>query len=419
MTIALTAARIFDGKSDRIEEGGILLVEGERIVATGANLQIPSHSEVIDFGDSTLCPGFIDAHTHLTFAAESYDQRLINRFRKHQAEKAYQAALNARVTLEGGFTTVRDVGCLEQRSFIDVSLRNAIAQGLVSGPRMLVAINSIGATGGHTDRNGGLRFEATGGELDYRDGIADSPADLRKAVRFNVRYGADLIKFCASGGVMSFHDEVDVPQLTPEEMAALVDEAHRLRKKVAVHCHGDQAAREAIEAGVDSVEHGSFLRDETLEIMKAKGVYLVPTLLVGQELARRLEGMPPHVSDKARRAIEAAAMMTGRAIEVGVKIGLGTDAGACQHGNNAREMALLVRAGMSPVAALKTATSVNADLLGVSEKLGTLEEGRLADVVAMPGDPTEEITATEHIFFVMKEGRIIKHGRRPQGASMN
>ena len=192
MTIALKAARIFDGKSDRIETGGVVLVEDEEIAACGPDLRIPAGVERIELGDVTLCPGFIDAHTHLTVGAKSYNEFFIDRFRQHVAEKAYQAAVNARVTLEGGFTTVRDVGCLYPGSFIDVSLRNAIAKGQLPGPRMLVAINLIGATGGHSDRDAGLHFHATGRESDYTDGIADSPADLRKAVRFNVKYGADV-----------------------------------------------------------------------------------------------------------------------------------------------------------------------------------------------------------------------------------
>jgi imidazolonepropionase-like amidohydrolase len=408
MTIALKAARIFDGKSDRIETGGVVLVEDEEIAACGPDLRIPAGVEGIELGDVTLCPGFIDAHTHLTVGAKSYNEFFIDRFRQHVAEKAYQAAVNARVTLEGGFTTVRDVGCLYPGSFIDVSLRNAIAKGQLPGPRMLVAINLIGATGGHSDRDAGLHFHATGRESDYTDGIADSPADLRKAVRFNVKYGADVIKFCASGGVMSLADEVDTPQLTLDEMTAVVDEAHRLRKRVAVHCHGDSAARDATEAGVDSIEHGTFIRDETLEAMKARGVYLVPTLLVQHQLGRGLDRLPPELAVKARQAVEAAPALVRRALEIGVKIALGTDSGVCRHGINAREMGLLVNAGMSPIAALKSATSVNAELLGLDSKIGTLEAGKRADIIALPGDPGQDIRVTEKVMFVMKDGKVVR-----------
>src|ERR1700692_678429 len=263
MTIALKAARIFDGKSDRIETGGVILIEGEEIAACGPDLRVPAGAERIDLGDATLCPGFIDAPTHLSVGGNSYNEFFIDRFRHHVAEKAYAAAVHARLTLAGGFTTVRDVGCLYPNSFIDVCLGKAISKGQLPAPPMLVAINLIGATGGHSDRNAGLHFHATGRESDYTDGIADSPADLRKAVRFNVKYGADVIKFCASGGVMSLADEVDTPQLTLDEMTAVVDEAHRLRKRVAVHCHGDRAAIDAIPAGGASIDHGPFLRAET------------------------------------------------------------------------------------------------------------------------------------------------------------
>jgi len=412
MTIALKASRIFDGKSDRVEASGVVLVEGEAIAACGPDLRIPAGAQRIDLGDVTLCPGFIDAHTHLTVGVKSYNEYFIDRFRQHVAEKAYQAAVNARVTLEGGFTTVRDVGCLYPDSFIDVSLRNAIAKGQIPGPRMLVAINLIGATGGHSDRNAGLHFRATGRESDYTDGIADSPADLRKAVRFNVKYGADVIKFCASGGVMSLADEVDTPQLTLDEMTAVVDEAHRLRKRVAVHCHGDRAAIDAIDAGVDSIEHGTFLRDETLEAMKAKGVFLVPTLLVQNQLGRGLDRLPPELVVKARQAVEAAPAMVRRALAIGVRIALGTDSGVCRHGINAREMRLLVEAGMSPLAALKSATSVNAELLGLSSRIGTLEAGKRADVIALAGDPGEDIRAAEKVVFIMKDGNVVRTGNR-------
>jgi imidazolonepropionase-like amidohydrolase len=412
MTIALKASRIFDGKSDRVEASGVVLVEGEAIAACGPDLRIPAGAQRIDLGDVTLCPGFIDAHTHLTVGVKSYNEYFIDRFRQHVAEKAYQAAVNARVTLESGFTTVRDVGCLYPDSFIDVSLRNAIAKGQIPGPRMLVAINLIGATGGHSDRNAGLHFRATGRESDYTDGIADSPADLRKAVRFNVKYGADVIKFCASGGVMSLADEVDTPQLTLDEMTAVVDEAHRLRKRVAVHCHGDRAAIDAIDAGVDSIEHGTFLRDETFEAMKAKGVFLVPTLLVQNQLGRGLDRLPPELVVKARQAVEAAPAMVRRALAIGVRIALGTDSGVCRHGINAREMPLLVEAGMSPLAALKSATSVNAELLGLSSRIGTLEAGKRADVIALAGDPGEDIRAAEKVVFIMKDGNVVRTGNR-------
>ena len=249
-------------------------------------------------------------------------------------------------------------------------------------------------------------------ELGPAEGIAHGPAGFREAVRYQVKYGADAIKFCASGGVLSLADEVDTPQLTPEEMNALVDEAHRLRKKVAAHCHGDRAAREAILAGVDSIEHGSFLGEETLALMKARGTFLVPTLLAGDWIGGKLEKYPPEIAAKARAALAARSEMFRNAVRLGVRIGFGTDSAVSPHGINAKEFALMTGLGMSPVDALKSATSVDAELLGIAAKVGTLEPGKTADVIAMPGDPTADITATERVFFVMKEGKTMKHHRR-------
>jgi imidazolonepropionase-like amidohydrolase len=408
MAIVIKAARIFDGKSDGLLHNSSVVVEGDKIAGLVATGHVPSGADLVDLGDVTLSPGFIDAHTHLTVAAEAYDQFFIHQFRQHVAERAYLAALNARVTLEAGFTTVRDVGCIPGSNFVDVSLRNAIAQGLVPGPRMLVARNLIGATGGHCDFTGGLSFRATGRELDYTDGVADGPSALRQAVRFNVKHGADLIKFCASGGVLSLADEVDTPQLTLEEMTAVVDEAHRLRKRVAVHCHGDHAAKEAILAGVESIEHGSFLQGDTLSTMKSKGTYLVPTLFALEWLTSEGTRLPPAVETKALAAKASHSEVFRRAVELGVRIGYGTDASVFPHGMNAKDFAIMVGLGMSPAAALRTATSVNAELLGVENRLGTLEEGKVADIVAMPGDPIDDITVTERVSFVMKEGTIVK-----------
>ena len=260
--IALKAARLFDGKSRTLTQNGVVLVQGDKITDAGANVAVPPGAQVIDLGDATLSPGFMDAHTHLTLDLSNYQAARLRELQVSTSAKAYSVIPAARVTVEAGFTTVRDVGARTYRShdYIDVSLRDAIAKGIVVGPRMFVATCGIGATGGHFDEAAGFRDGLFGPEPDYTDGIADGPDAVRKAVRFEVRNGADVIKAAVSGGVLSLTDEVDVPQFTPPEMAALVDEAHRLRKKVAVHCHGDQAGREAIEAGVDSIEHGSFLK---------------------------------------------------------------------------------------------------------------------------------------------------------------
>ncbi len=407
--IALKAARLFDGKANALVQNGVVVVQDGRIVEAGANVAVPEGAQVIDLGDATISPGFIDSHTHLTADyARPYNQRRLSALETSAPLAAYQAIPYAMRTLHAGFTTVRDLG---SRDFVDVALRDAIAQGLVAGPRMLVATKGIGATGGHFDDTNAFRDHLFGRQPDYTDGIVDGPEEVRKAVRYEVKNGADVIKGSVSGGVLSMKDEVDVPQLTPEEIKALVDETHRLRKKLAVHCHGDTAARDAINAGVDSIEHGSFMKKETLALMKAKGTYLVPTLLPTDYILGKISAYPPEIQEKAKAAAQARGEMFRNAVQVGVKIAFGTDGGVFPHGENAKEFALMTQLGMAPLDALRSATSVAADLLGVSTIVGTLEKGKAADVIAMPGDPVADITATERVFFVMRDGKVVRHDK--------
>src|SRR5437667_3263769 len=412
-TIALKAARMFDGKSNALIQNGVVIVQGDKIVDAGSNLQIPSGVEVIDLGEATLSPGFMDAHTHLTADfSGNYNERRLQEVDLNVSEQAIRATAFARATVEAGFTTVRDLGSrfVGSREFVDVALRNSINKGIVVGPRMLVATKGIGATGGHFDPTSGFRDFLFGREPDYTDGIADGPDEIRKAVRFEVKNGADVIKAAVSGGVLSLADEVDTPQLTPAEMAALVDESHRLRKKVAVHCHGDKAAREAIDAGVDAIEHGSFMKPETVTMMKKKGTFLTPTLMASEWIMGKLDNYPPALQAKAKAAGVARSDMFRSAVKMGVKISFGTDAAVFPHGQNAREFKLMVDLGMAPIDALKSATVSDAELLGIAQEVGTLETGKLADVIAMPSDPTSDITATERVSFVMKEGKIVRRG---------
>jgi imidazolonepropionase-like amidohydrolase len=411
-TIVLKAARLFDGKSNALVQNGVVIVQGDKIVDVGPNLPAPEGAQVIDLGDATLSPGFMDAHTHVTLDYTDFSKRRMEELSLNVAEQTLRATTYARATVEAGFTTVRDVGSrfVASREFVDVALRNAINQGLVVGPRMLVATHGIGATGGHFDPTSGFRDLLFGTEPDYTDGIADGPDEIRKAVRFEVKNGADVIKAAVSGGVFSLADEVDTPQFTPAEMAALVDESHRLRKKVAVHCHGDAAARDAINAGVDSIEHGSFMKPDTLRLLKSKGTYLTPTLMAVEFIMGKIDSYPPAVQAKARAAAAARSDMFRNAVKMGCKISFGTDAAVFPHGQNAKEFKLMVDLGMPPIEALKSATSADADLLGIAQKTGTLEKGKLADVIGMPGDPTVDITATERISFVMKDGKIIRNG---------
>src|SRR5881296_4620377 len=419
--IVLKAARLFDGKSNALVQNAVVIVQGDKIVDAGSNLPIPSGAQVVDLGDATLSPGFMDAHTHLTADfSGNYNERRLQQLDLNVSEQAIRATAFARATVEAGFTTVRDMGSrfVASHEFVDVALRNSINKGVIVGPRMLVATKGIGATGGHFDPTGGFRDFLFGREPDYTDGIANSPDEIRKTVRFEVKNGADVIKAAVSGGVLSLGDEVDTPQLTPAEMTALVDESHRLRKRVAVHCHGDQAAREAIEAGVDSIEHGSFMKPETVTMMKNKGVFLTPTLLATEWIMSKLDNYPPALQAKAKAAAAARSEMFRNAVKMGVKISFGTDAAVFPHGQNAKEFKLMADLGMSPIDALKSATASDAELIGISQKLGTLEKGKLADLIAMPGDPTQDITATERVTFVMKEGKIIRKGpRTPQGTA--
>src|SRR6266568_969135 len=411
--IALKAARLFDGKSKALITDGVIIVQGDKIVDAGSNLPVPAGAQVIDLGDATLSPGFMDAHTHLTLDySGNYNQRRLDELDLNVSEQAIKAVTFARATVEAGFTTVRDLGSrfVASREFVDIALRNSINKGVIVGPRMLVATKGIGATGGHFDPTSGFRDFLFGREPDYTDGIANGPDEIRKAVRFEVKNGADVIKAAVSGGVLSLADEVDTPQLTPAEMAALVDESHRLRKKVAVHCHGDQAAREAIEAGVDSIEHGSFMKPETLTRMKNKGTFLTPTLMATEWIMSKLDNYPAALQAKAKAAGVARSDMFRNAVKMGVKISFGTDAAVFPHGQNAKEFKLMVDLGMTPIDALKSATANDAELLGIAQKVGTLEKGKLADIVAMPGDPASDITATERVFFVMKEGKIVRNG---------
>ena len=414
--IALKAARLFDGKSKTLMSNAVVLVQGNVITDVGSNVQIPADAQVIDLGDATLSPGFMDAHTHLTLDySGNYNERRLKELEKNVSEMAYECIAYARATVEAGFTSVRDVGSriTNTHDFPDVSLRNAINRGILVGPRMQVATHGIGATGGHFDPFSGFRDMLLGREPDWTDGIVDSPDEVRKAVRYEVKNGADVIKAAVSGGVLSLKDEVDVPQLTPAEMAALVDETHRLRKKVAVHCHGDQAAREAINAGVDSIEHGSFLKPETLSLMKSKGTYLTPTLLATDYIIPRLKTYPPEVQKKAQAAGDARSEMFRNALKLGVKISFGTDAAVFPHGQNAKEFALMTGWGWRRLMRCGARHQSMPILLGVAQKLGTLEKGKLADIIAMPGDPTQDITVTQRVSFVMKDGKIIRNGPAP------
>ena len=404
----LKAARMFDGRGDTTVPNAVVVVESGRITAAGSGLAVPAGARVIDLGDATLLPGFIDAHVHLTGeSADDWYRAAVEGLRRTVAEKAIRATEYARRTLMAGFTTVRNVGADD---YIDVGLRNSISAGVIPGPRMLVATQALGARGGHCDTTG-FPYLLFGKEPGVAEGIASGADAFRDAVRFEVKYGADVIKVCATGGVLSLTDEVDTPQLTQAEMDAIVNEAHRLRKKTAAHAHGAEGAKVAIRAGIDSIEHGSFLDDEALRMMKERGTYFVPTLMAGEYAGGRksTRTYPPEIAAKAKAALESRSAAFRNALRMGVKIAFGTDSAVSPHGRNAEEFALLVEHGMTPAAALRTATSAASTLLGIDRRTGTLEPGKDADVVAVPGDVLADVRATEKVAFVMRGGKVYRN----------
>jgi len=405
VSVVLKAARVFTSTSERPLVPGMVVVEGDHIKQVGQNLTVPPGAKVIDLGDATLLPGFIDAHVHMAMEmSDDWYRDFYQGALRFPAEQALYAAKYARLTLEAGFTTVRDLG---SQDYVSLGLRNAINAGVAVGPRMMIANHGIGSTGGHADDAPypPERIKPAG----TIQGVCNGPAQCREAVRFQIKFGADVIKCMPSGGVLSLSDPVDVPELTREEMDAIVSEAHAWHRKVAAHCHGDEAARIAIAAGVDSIEHGSFLQDDTLRLMKQKGVYLVPTLFAGYWVGEKADRFPPAIAVKARAAAAQMQSMFQRAMKIGVKVAFGTDSAVEPHGLDAREFDLMVKNGMTPAQALISATASGADLLGLADKIGTLEPGKLADLVAVPGDPLQDIRQTEKVSFVMQGGKVVKN----------
>jgi imidazolonepropionase-like amidohydrolase len=404
-TYVLKATRLFDGASGQLTTPGMVVISNGVIQSVGG--AAPAGATVIDLGDATLLPGFIDAHVHLTDEFNpDYNGQALLALQRPISEHAIRATVNARKTVMAGFTTVRDVGSSD---FIDVGLRNSINAGFIPGPRMLVSVHALGSTGGHCDDGAGFRYGVFGRETGPEDGVINTPDQARYAVRFNVKYGADVIKTCASGGVLSPTDDVDVPQLTQAELNALVDEAHTLHRKTAAHSHGAESSKRAILAGIDSIEHGTFLDDADMRMMHDRGTFLVPTLTTRVGLAE--SKFPPLVQEKATRAVKQQDAMVKRALALGVKIALGTDAAVYPHGDNALEFAFMVADGMTPAQSLMAGTTSAAELLGLQDKVGALKAGMLADVVAVPGNPVENIKATQSVIFVMKDGAILRNDR--------
>lgn len=408
-TVVLKAARVIDGTGAAPIANGVVVVTDDKIVAVGpeASVRIPAGARRVDLGDATLLPGFIDAHVHLIGRELNDPEAGESAARDYPGMGIILGTVNARKTLMAGFTAVRNVGAGE---FMDVSLHKAVDAGVIPGPRMRVAAHSIGITGGHCDENGyrpGL-FDG-----DFKTGIADGPDQVRAAVRYQSKYGADVIKTCATGGVLSEGDAVGVPQYTYEELKAMVDEATKLERKVAAHAHGAEGIKIATRAGVASIEHGSFLDEEGARMMAEHKTYLVQTLSAGEAVEKAaksgvLKGLR---AQKALDAAQAMRMAGQYARKYNVPMALGTDAGVGDHGTNGHEFTLLVQwGGLTPMQAITAGTLNGAKLLGWDHEIGSLATGKLADIVAVPGDPTKDITAMERVSFVMKNGVVYKEG---------
>ncbi len=402
---AIKAGKLIDVVNSTVLVNQIILIDSNKITDIGSNLVIPQGAEVIDLSHATVLPGLMDCHTHLT--SDPGDNYYEDIFRRTPIDYAILAPGNAKKTLEAGFTMVRDVGA---DHLIDVSLRNAINDGKVEGPRMLVSAFPIGSTGGHVDLTG---FNPN---IDWKDnkdftGVADGVDEIRKRVRNNVKWGADWIKFMASGGVLSEEETPGLPQFSFEEMKALVDEAHMWGRKVAAHAHGTEAIKMAVRAGVSSIEHGSLLDEEGIKLMKEKGVYLVADIYnddyILAEYAKK--GFPEKIMNKERMIGKLQRENFQKAVKAGVKIAYGTDAAVYPHGWNGKQFFHMVKYGLTPMQAIQSATINAADLLDWKDKTGSITKGKLADIIAVDSNPLDDITILEHVKFVMKDGTVYKN----------
>jgi imidazolonepropionase-like amidohydrolase len=406
--IAIKAGRLFDGTGDSHRTGHVVVIEGERIAAVGpaSDVKLPDGAEVIDLSTAIVLPGLIDVHTHLGNRADRYEE--IAKFKDTPFQSAFAAAKHAKITLESGFTTVRDVG---SRAFLAVDLRTSIEEGFIPGPRVVASGPGISITGGHGDLNNyapQVRLTMFPEERDYK--IADGVDQVRHVVRAQLKHGVDVIKIHASGGVLSRGDSPGAPQFTVEELRAAVEEAHAAGRKIAAHAHGAQGIKNAVAAGVDSIEHGSLIDDEGIAMMVSRGTWLVADIYNDDYILGRAREfhIPEEFIEKERKLGQLQRDNFAKAVKAGVKVAFGTDAGVYPHGENARQFAYMVKYGLSPVRAIRAATSDAAELLGRSKDIGRIANGYYADLIAVAADPLKDVKALERVGFVMKGGKVFK-----------
>lgn len=404
----IRAGKLFDSTSDSYRENVVIVVEGERIksVESAASVQVPAGAKVVDLSKATVLPGLIDCHTHLGARADRYDP--INAFKETPYTHAFAAEKNARTTLMAGFTTVRDVG---SGPFMAVDLRNYINEGYIVGPRVVASGPGITITGGHGDLNNyspETSVTLFPAERNYQ--IADGADQVRHVVRAQVKYGVDVIKILATGGVLSKGDSPGAPQFTYEELKVAADEAHMAGRKIAAHAHGAEGIKNAILAGIDSIEHASLATDEDIQLAKQHGTYFDMDIYNDDYLlGKAIEfGLPQENIDKEKMVGRIQRETFQKAVQAGVKMAFGTDAGVYPHGDNARQFATMVKFGMTPPQAIRTATQNSADLIGRSKDVGTIEVGKYADIIAVTGDPLQDVTVLQNVGFVMKGGVVYK-----------
>jgi len=405
-TTYILAGRLFDATSDKVRENVLVTIEGDRIKSVASGATAPSGATVIDLSHATVLPGLIDCHTHLSARADRYNP--IYRFRDTPFDHAFYAVVNARKTLEAGFTTVRDVG---SPPFLAVDLRNTINEGFIPGPRIVASGPGISITGGHGDLNNyspQTRVSMFPDERNFQ--IADDANQLRHVVRAQVKYGVDVIKILATGGVLSKGDNPGAPQFTFEELKAAADTAHMAGRKIAAHAHGTEGIKNSILAGIDSIEHASLIDDEGIRLAKEHGTYLVMDIYNDDYILNEAPkvGLEQENIDKERMVGRLQRENFEKAVKAGVKMAFGTDAGVYPHGDNARQFYYMVKFGMTPAQAIRAATSNAADLIGRAQEVGTIEPGKYADIIAVTADPLSDVRALEHVDFVMKGGTVYK-----------